>query len=271
MLSRTARFACIVLALSLAAGCGGDDATETDPIAEHLNRAREFLEEGEHEKAIEAAGEAIRLDPKCAGAYHYRASLWMAKGDNGKAIADYTAAMRLDPKYSDALYVLGFGWFNQQEYGKAIAAYDEAIRLDPQRADARTHYHRGNALDKMGRYDEALSDYRQALRLDADFALPYFSLAQLLSSCPEAEYRDGEKAVENATEACRLTQWQDWGALNTLAAAYAEAGDFEQAVHWQTQAIETAEEDEKTAERHKRHLRYQLELYHEGKPFRQQR
>ena len=107
--------------------------------------------------------------------------------------------------------------------------------------------------------------------LDADFALPHFNLGQLFSSCPDAGHRDGQQAVEHATKACELTEWQDWPVLDTLAAAYAEAGDFDRAVHWQTEAIELARKNEKTTEQHKELLHYRLDLYKAGKPFRQER
>ena len=58
-----------------------------------------------------------------------------------------------------------------------------------------------------------------------------------MATCPEAKYRDGGKAVESATRACELTKWKSSEFLNTLAAAYAESGDFDAAVTWQTRAI----------------------------------
>ena len=270
MFGRTAKLVCVMLGLLLPAGCGGK-AAPVDATAESLNRAKDWYQKGEYDKAIAAYTEAIRLDPNCAVAYHNRGSLWTFKGDNQKAIADYTEAMRLDSQYADALYGLGFGWFNKGEYGKAVVAYSEAIRLDPQRADARAYYYRGNARDKLGEYEKAIADYHQALRLDPQFALPYFSLGQLMSSCPDVKYRDGKKAVENATQACKLTDWKDWPVLDTLAAAYAEAGDFDKAIQWQTKTIELTEKAGKATERQKKLVRYRLELYQAGKPFRQER
>jgi hypothetical protein len=59
-----------------------------------------------------------------------------------------------------------------------------------------------------------------------------------LATCPDARYRDGKLAVAAATRAAELTNWKDRNVLETLAAAYAEAGDFASAVHWQQRARE---------------------------------
>ena len=74
--------------------------------------------------------------------------------------------------------------------------------------------------------------------------------------------RDGEQAVAHAKRACELTEYSDYGHLDTLSAAYAEAGDFEQAVEYQEKAIEIAPDEfhEELDER--------LTLYREGKPYR---
>ena len=77
----------------------------------------------------------------------------------------------------------------------------------------------------------------------------------------------GEKAVENATKACELTKWKEHSTLDTLAAAHAEAANFDEAVKWQKKAIELGgymnkEETGKAAQR--------LKLFEKGQPYRQE-
>ena len=84
-----------------------------------------------------------------------------------------------------------------------------------------------------------------------------------MAACPEAKFRDGKRAVEFATRACELTKWKDPRILNTLAAAQAEAGDFDAAVRSQKRAIELL-----TDERQKDDYRSRLVLYQAKRPYR---
>ena len=76
--------------------------------------------------------------------------------------------------------------------------------------------------------------------------------------------RNGKKAVQAAVKACELTNWNDHMILDTLAAAHAEAGDFDSAVKWQTKAISLAKTEAEKAE-----YRTRLKLYQDKKPFHQ--
>jgi tetratricopeptide (TPR) repeat protein len=88
----------------------------------------------------------------------------------------------------------------------------------------------------------------------------YNGRAWLRATCSDEKYRDGASAVEDATTACELMSWNDFQSLETLAAAYAEAGDFVEAVDCQEKAIELAHDDKKEG------CRIRLKLYKEGKP-----
>jgi hypothetical protein len=86
----------------------------------------------------------------------------------------------------------------------------------------------------------------------------------ILAACPEAKCRDGKKAVEAATRACELTEWKKADCLDTLAAAYAESGDFNAAVMWERKAIAIVAD-----ERNKDAFRSRVALYQARKPYRE--
>ena len=81
-------------------------------------------------------------------------------------------------------------------------------------------------------------DFNEAIRLNPDDVATLDNLAWLHATCPEAKYRDGKKAVENASKAYQLDGGKHWGYCDTLAAAYAESGDFDKAKEWASKAID---------------------------------
>ena len=100
-------------------------------------------------------------------------------------------------------------------------------------------------------------------RCDARSAVARNARAWFAATCAEAKYRDGTKAVQDATRACELTSWNDIEFLSTLAAAYAERGDFSSTITWQEKAIAIASQQQKPK------LSGRLELFRAHKPYRQ--
>ncbi len=127
-------------------------------------------------------------------------------------------------------------------------------------------YNRAKTKMSGGEFAEAISDYEAAFRVDPDYAPAFDGLAWLRATCLAAEFRDGDRAVEQATKACELTDFKKAGYVATLASAYAEAGDFDSAVMWQKKAIDllTEGEEELRADLEKR-----LKLYRSGKTYRE--
>jgi len=133
--------------------------------------------------------------------------------------------------------------------------------LNPE--DAQAFYNRGTASLKNGNTDNAINDFNKAIELDPSYALAYYRIAWLRATCPNSKYRDGNDAVFKASKACELTQWKHWHFLETLAAGYAEQGDFEKAIKWQAAAIELA-----ATESEKKDSNARFEIYKAGKPYR---
>ena len=91
-------------------------------------------------------------------------------------------------------------------------------------------------------------------------------LAWVLATCPEDAVRDGHKAIDVAKKACELSRWKDANQLRSLAAAYAESGNFKEAVRWEETAIKLGYADREEGER----ARERFKLYEEGKPYREE-
>ena len=213
------------------------------------------------DQAVDYCTNRIRANSGVASHYLHRGSVWDAKGEYDIALADYNEAIRLDPNLAVAYYDRGNVWFDMQEYDKALADYNEAIRLDPNLAVAYTN--RGVAWGHKQEYDKALADYNEAIRLDPQDTSAHNGRAWVWATSPEEKYRDGKRAVESATRGCELSGWKEANHLGTLAAAYAEVGDFVKAVEWQTKAIELLKD-----EKGKDDYRARLKLYQEKKPYR---
>ena len=100
---------------------------------------------------------------------------------------------------------------------------------------------------------------------DAALARPLNVYAWEQATYPVAEFRNGPEAIEHATKACELTNWQDPGIVDTLAAAYAEAGDFTSAIEWEKKAIALLTEESRA----RSHFGARLKLYESRQPARE--
>ena len=129
----------------------------------------------------------------------------------------------------------------------------------------RDYFSSGNTHLANKEYDQAIDDYTEAIKLDPNDARPHERLAWVLATATKDEWRDGKKAVDYAKKACELTDWKKPDYLATLSAAFAESGDFQEAIKWQMKALEAPElEQDKDPE-----YRQRLKMFQEGKPYRQ--
>lgn len=177
------------------------------------------------------------------------------------------------PAYSqnagEKQYKQGLALSKAGKYREAISRFTNAIELD-EKGNANPYVERGLAFDKLGDYYQAVADYNLALALDPINTAACNNLAWLQATCPDAKHRDGKKAVEIANKSYQLAVVKSWAYHDTLAAAYAECGNFEKATQWQAKAIEMTATDKSMTVKDKAELRSRLELYKQGKPYRQE-
>jgi Flp pilus assembly protein TadD len=128
---------------------------------------------------------------------------------------------------------------------EAIAHFRSALEADPTVADI--HNNLGAALVQKGQFEEAVADYQKALELRPDYPGACNNLAWVLATSPQASIRNGARAVQLARQANQLTGGGNLVILRTLAAAYAEAGRFPEAIETANQALQLATAQGKSA------------------------
>lgn len=180
-----------------------------------------------------------------------------------EAIEKYRAAVEINPNNFEALNNLGFSLCQMDQFDEAIEINCRAIRLNPSVPGA--YYHLGLALDRSGRTHEAVPEYREAIKLDPDLVEALNDLAWVLAANSDDQLRNGDEAVRLSQHACELTHYERPLLIGTLAAAYAEAGRFSDAVAKAKQAEEIATKSglKEVAGKNQQ----LLEFYRAGKPY----
>jgi tetratricopeptide (TPR) repeat protein len=153
----------------------------------------------------------------------------------------------------------GIAFAEKGQYDRAISDFNQAIEINPRYNKA--YNNRGIVYRLTGQYNEAISDFNKSIAINALDAEAYNNLAWLLATAGAQGFRNGKKAVELALDACRLSDWRNAEYLDTLAAAYARAGDFDNAVKWQEKVLESSKSFD-TSE-----FRQRLHFYRERKPW----
>ncbi|MDY6950155.1 MAG: tetratricopeptide repeat protein [Thermodesulfobacteriota bacterium] len=229
----------------------------------YFNRADAYRITAQYDRAISDYTKVIELNPEYAKAYLDRGGAYLCKGDYEQAISDSTKAIELHPNVSEAHFNRAVAYRITAQYDRAISDYTKAIELNPECAEA--YVDRGAAHLYMGHYAEAISDSTKAIELNPGYVGGYNNLSWLLATCPDSTYRNGARAVDLAQTAIRLDH--SFARLDTLAAAYAEAGRFDEAVKTQEQAITFLNKVPHTEEAMEGYIR-RLESYRSGNPWR---
>ena len=185
----------------------------------------------------EAPNDEMEPDLKDADAYAERAYEWLCRGNYNKALRDYDSALQLKPADAAILNGRGFTWHMKSIEDKDRAACE----------------------------DRALADYAEAIRINPKYASAINNRAWLWATSRVDRCRNGKQAVEEATKACELTGWTNPGYIDTLSVAYAEIGDFEQAIRWQKTALEDSAYQKEEGE----NARLKLALFAKKRPFRE--
>jgi tetratricopeptide (TPR) repeat protein/serine/threonine protein kinase len=245
-----------------------DVATSYERLGDvHLQLGEPAKMKQSHQKSLELREELVKISPDDARALGDRASSYQRLGDAHLHLGDTGTAMQL----------FQTGW----ELSEALS------RIDPDDVRATlclsiSHEKLGDVYMRLGMMAKALQAYQECLDLretlamvdpnnlqaKRDLSISYNNLAWPLATSWDASIREGKRAVKLSTKACELTEWSAPILFDTLAASYAEAGQFDDAVKWQKKALEHPEvfgtADLKQA-------KARLKMYETHKPYRQPR
>ncbi|HTY88693.1 MAG TPA: tetratricopeptide repeat protein [Candidatus Acidoferrum sp.] len=267
------------------------------PAENNLGEA--LLRQGRDAEAMVHLQQALQINPRYAQAHYNLGNLSHRLGRDDEAMVHFRAALQINPRYSEAHDNLGCVLFSHGQVDEAMVHFQQALQSDPRNADAHynlscallfmgrldeavveaqralqinpgnanSHVNLGNALLQMGRDDEAIVHYHRALQINPSSLEVQNNLAWVLATASSAGLRDGRQAVDLAERANQTAGGENPIFLHTLAAAYAEAGRFDDAVRTAQRAMVLAQTAGQSGLAGR--LNDELKLYAANRPFHQ--
>jgi tetratricopeptide (TPR) repeat protein len=202
------------------------------------NLGTALLSKGEIDEAIVHSERAVTMQPNDPDAQVALASALLEKKRIDEAIMHYQKALTMRPDYFLARCGLGRALLEKGELDPAIQYCRTALLIRPDDSDCQTVF--AIALDQKGEAADAIQHYEKALQVSPTSIPALTNLAWLLATCSNETLRDGKKAVELAGQANQLLNGTNPLVLRTLAAGYAETGQFDKAIETAQAAIQLA-------------------------------
>ena len=229
------------------------------------NLGTALLGKGQVDEAIFHCDKAVRMQPNDPDAQVALANALLQKRQIDDAIVHYQKAVAIRPDYFLARYGLGHALLERGKLDAAIEHSRAALLIQPNNADCQTIL--AIALDEEGQSVEAVKHYEKALEISPQSVSALNNLAWLLATGSNASLRNGARAIQLATQADQLSGGTNALVLRTLAAAYAEAGQFGKAIESARSAMQLGRsqgDDSLVTE-----LQQQIALYELGLPYRE--
>jgi tetratricopeptide (TPR) repeat protein len=230
-----------------------------------VNLGQALYESGRFQEATNQLMQAVQIYTNHAVAYYDLGLALTALKEWGKAEQSFAVAAKMDMNDVVAYQMWAKTLLAQSKYADAIYPLSRVLKLSPESAEA--HAQMAVALEQQGQFESAIKYYRETVRIQPDCLEALNNLSWLLATQLDARLRNGSEAVQLAQRACDLTSYEQPIFIGTLAAAYAEAEQFDDAQKTAKKAIEVAESlNQKELAEKNRKL---LESYQEYKPYRQ--
>lgn len=267
-------------------------------VVAHRQLARALQLTGQTDEAVMSYRKVIELSPADEAAHNNLGMVLQSQGKLDEAMRHYRESLKIRPDQIEAHYNLGRALATAGRHEEAASQFRVVVGLDPKLAES--HFNLAESLDALGQTRQAIQSYREVLRLRPNTPEAHFNLAKALSATgdvaeslkhageaarqrpdwpdplnfsawilathPNEAVRDGEAAVRLARRAVQLSRGRNAAFVDTLSAAFAEAGDFKNAVAAAEKAIEIHREGEDPVSAE--HTRKMLELFKQEKPCR---
>src|SRR5215475_5990168 len=231
----------------------------------HYNLGSALLGKGQVDEAIFYCDKAVRMQPNDPDAQVALANALLQKRQIDGAIVHYQKAVAIRPDYFLARYGLGHALLEKGKLDAAIEHSRAALLIKPDDADCQTVL--AIALDEKGQSGEAIQHYEKALAISPQSVSALNNLAWLMATSSNAPLRNGARAIQFAQQADRLSGGNNALVLRTLAAAYAEVGEFGKAIESAHAAMRLAQAQGDNSL--VRELEQEVALYELGLPYRE--
>jgi tetratricopeptide (TPR) repeat protein len=242
-----------------------DEAVKLDPddLGLVLMRARLQHAAGRHDLAEQDVDRVLQARADIRPAIELRSSILAAKGKYAEAAQDIAELLKKEPDNVLLQLQLGIYLNAGSQSHKAIEVFDKILSADPQNGLALRG--RADAYLNVGEHRKAVADYDVVVKMYEDDSGILNNFAWVLATSTEDAIRNGKRALEMGLKACELTEYQQAHILSTLAAAYAETGDFENAVKWSQKSVDLGDPDIQEQ------LKQELNSYQQKKPWREKK
>jgi tetratricopeptide (TPR) repeat protein len=238
---------------------------ERNPTAwmAHNNLGAVLLQKGRLTEAIVHLRKALEIKEDNVEAQANLGNALLQRGELDEAIAQYYKAIELKPDYAEVQYNLGNALLRKDQVDEAIARYEKALQIKPDYADV--HNNLGIILFQKGQVDQAIAHYQKALEINPQDVQARANLAWALATTPQTPMLNAV-AVKLAQQANEMTGAANPTVLHILAAAFAQTGQFSEAVETAERSLQLATDQNNTALANA--LRTEIDLYQKGFPYR---